>query len=329
MRFFFEESRKLTLLYRRLETCGKPFAIAVNGVCLGGAFELALACHYRVVSDDPSTRVGLPEVKVGPVPRRGRHAARGAAYADRRRPADAVQGRADPRRRGQDDGPRARGGPARRDRGAGEGVHHGRRQGRAALGREGLEGPLRPCVLAAGHDDLAGRERHLPPRDAGQLSRREGDPPCRLRGPAAADGPRPAGREPLVRQSPALAGSGRDDPHAVRLHAGAEQGCAPAQGRAADAAEEGRRARRGLHGRGHRLCHGECRDRGGADRPRPGERRKGQGAFPQAHDRPDHEGPRQDGGPRRAAGAHHRHARLRGAGQTATSWSRPCSRIPR
>ena len=51
MRFFFEESRKLSLLYRRLETCGKPFAAAINGVCLGGSFELALACHHRVVSD--------------------------------------------------------------------------------------------------------------------------------------------------------------------------------------------------------------------------------------------------------------------------------------
>src|SRR3954452_17987408 len=40
MRVFFEESRRLTLLYRRIETCGKPFAIAINGVCMGGAFEL-------------------------------------------------------------------------------------------------------------------------------------------------------------------------------------------------------------------------------------------------------------------------------------------------
>jgi 3-hydroxyacyl-CoA dehydrogenase/enoyl-CoA hydratase/3-hydroxybutyryl-CoA epimerase len=71
MRFFFEETRRLTLLYRRLETCGKPFAIAINGVCMGGAFELALACHHRVVSDDPSTRVGLPEVKVGLFPGAG------------------------------------------------------------------------------------------------------------------------------------------------------------------------------------------------------------------------------------------------------------------
>jgi 3-hydroxyacyl-CoA dehydrogenase/enoyl-CoA hydratase/3-hydroxybutyryl-CoA epimerase len=71
MRFFFEESRKLSLLYRRLETCGKPFAAAIHGTCLGGAFELALACHYRIASDDEKTRVGLPEIKVGLFPGAG------------------------------------------------------------------------------------------------------------------------------------------------------------------------------------------------------------------------------------------------------------------
>ena len=71
MRFFFEESRRLSLLYRRLETCGKPFAAAVAGTCLGGAFELALACHYRVLASDDATRVGLPEIKVGLFPGAG------------------------------------------------------------------------------------------------------------------------------------------------------------------------------------------------------------------------------------------------------------------
>jgi 3-hydroxyacyl-CoA dehydrogenase / enoyl-CoA hydratase / 3-hydroxybutyryl-CoA epimerase len=71
MQFFFDESRKLSLLYRCLETSGKPFAAAVHGVCLGGAFELALACHFRVLSDVDSTRVGLPEVKVGLFPGAG------------------------------------------------------------------------------------------------------------------------------------------------------------------------------------------------------------------------------------------------------------------
>ena len=68
---FFDESRRLSLLYRRLETSGKPFAAAVHGVCLGGAFELALGCHYRVVSDADATRVGLPEIKVGLFPGAG------------------------------------------------------------------------------------------------------------------------------------------------------------------------------------------------------------------------------------------------------------------
>src|SRR5919205_1873806 len=71
MQVFFEESRQLSLLYRRLETCGKPFAAAVHGACLGGAFELALACHHRVVSDADATRVGLPEIKVGLFPGAG------------------------------------------------------------------------------------------------------------------------------------------------------------------------------------------------------------------------------------------------------------------
>ncbi|UMY19887.1 3-hydroxyacyl-CoA dehydrogenase NAD-binding domain-containing protein [Methylobacterium organophilum] len=68
MRHFFEASRRLSLVFRKLETCGKPFAAAVQGLCLGGAFELALSCHYRVLADDEATRVGLPEIKVGLFP---------------------------------------------------------------------------------------------------------------------------------------------------------------------------------------------------------------------------------------------------------------------
>jgi 3-hydroxyacyl-CoA dehydrogenase/enoyl-CoA hydratase/3-hydroxybutyryl-CoA epimerase len=64
-------SRALNLLYRRLETCGKPVAAAINGLALGGGLELALACHYRVLADAPKVVVGLPEVKVGLLPGAG------------------------------------------------------------------------------------------------------------------------------------------------------------------------------------------------------------------------------------------------------------------
>ncbi|MBP0577743.1 enoyl-CoA hydratase/isomerase family protein [Labrys sp. LIt4] len=72
MESFFAESRFLSQLYRRIETGGKPFAAAINGICLGGAFELTLACHYRIgASDNDKARVGLPEVKVGLFPGAG------------------------------------------------------------------------------------------------------------------------------------------------------------------------------------------------------------------------------------------------------------------
>jgi 3-hydroxyacyl-CoA dehydrogenase / enoyl-CoA hydratase / 3-hydroxybutyryl-CoA epimerase len=68
---FFEESRKASVLYRKIETCGKPWACAINGTAVGGGFELALACHYRVASNEQRTRVGLPEIKVGLFPGAG------------------------------------------------------------------------------------------------------------------------------------------------------------------------------------------------------------------------------------------------------------------
>ena len=67
----YEESRKLSQLYRRLETSGKPWVAAINGIALGGGFELCLACHHRVAADNPKTRVGLPEIKIGLFPGAG------------------------------------------------------------------------------------------------------------------------------------------------------------------------------------------------------------------------------------------------------------------
>ncbi|HLA20668.1 MAG TPA: 3-hydroxyacyl-CoA dehydrogenase NAD-binding domain-containing protein [Pseudolabrys sp.] len=69
--YVFEESRKLSQLYRRLETCGKPWVCALNGTALGGGFELALACHQRIAADNAKTRLGLPEIKIGLFPGAG------------------------------------------------------------------------------------------------------------------------------------------------------------------------------------------------------------------------------------------------------------------
>jgi 3-hydroxyacyl-CoA dehydrogenase / enoyl-CoA hydratase / 3-hydroxybutyryl-CoA epimerase len=71
MRALVDGTKQLSLVYRRLETCGKPIAAAINGVCMAGGFELALACHYRVVADTDKARVGLPEIKVGLFPGAG------------------------------------------------------------------------------------------------------------------------------------------------------------------------------------------------------------------------------------------------------------------
>ena len=67
----FTESRKLSQLFRRLETNGKPWVAAINGTALGGGFELCLACHHRVASYNAKTRVGLPEIKIGIFPGAG------------------------------------------------------------------------------------------------------------------------------------------------------------------------------------------------------------------------------------------------------------------
>jgi 3-hydroxyacyl-CoA dehydrogenase/enoyl-CoA hydratase/3-hydroxybutyryl-CoA epimerase len=67
----FEESRKSSQLYRRIETCGKPWVAAINGIAVGGGFELTLSCHHRVAADNDKTRVGLPEIKVGLFPGAG------------------------------------------------------------------------------------------------------------------------------------------------------------------------------------------------------------------------------------------------------------------
>jgi 3-hydroxyacyl-CoA dehydrogenase/enoyl-CoA hydratase/3-hydroxybutyryl-CoA epimerase len=64
-------SHELNRRLRKMETCGKPFAVAINGLALGGGLEVCLACHYRVMIDDPRAVLGFPEVGIGLLPGAG------------------------------------------------------------------------------------------------------------------------------------------------------------------------------------------------------------------------------------------------------------------
>ncbi|MEJ8567033.1 3-hydroxyacyl-CoA dehydrogenase NAD-binding domain-containing protein [Elongatibacter sediminis] len=66
-----EFSAGLNRRLRKLETCGKPFAVAINGLALGGGLEVCLACHYRVLADSPKAVLGFPEVNIGLLPGAG------------------------------------------------------------------------------------------------------------------------------------------------------------------------------------------------------------------------------------------------------------------
>ena len=55
-------------LLQRIEDMPVPVAVGIDGLCLGGGLELALACHWRVATRDEGTRVAFPEVKLGIFP---------------------------------------------------------------------------------------------------------------------------------------------------------------------------------------------------------------------------------------------------------------------
>jgi 3-hydroxyacyl-CoA dehydrogenase/enoyl-CoA hydratase/3-hydroxybutyryl-CoA epimerase len=56
---------------RRMETCGKPVVAALNGVTLGDGYEIALACHRRILVNQRHAQVGLPEAGLGLMPGAG------------------------------------------------------------------------------------------------------------------------------------------------------------------------------------------------------------------------------------------------------------------
>lgn len=67
-RLAFDHFFRLSHGLRKLETAGKPVAVAIAGLALGGGCEFALAAHYRVLADHPQATFGLPESLVGLLP---------------------------------------------------------------------------------------------------------------------------------------------------------------------------------------------------------------------------------------------------------------------
>ncbi|TIO51615.1 MAG: 3-hydroxyacyl-CoA dehydrogenase [Mesorhizobium sp.] len=67
----FDNAGYMTGLFRKIETSGKPWVSAINGTCMGGAFEMSLACHGRVAADSDKVKMALPEVKIGIFPGAG------------------------------------------------------------------------------------------------------------------------------------------------------------------------------------------------------------------------------------------------------------------
>src|SRR5256885_16478404 len=65
MRAFIAKGQRI---FNQLAALKIPTIAAIHGACAGGGYEVTLACDYRIASDDPATRIGLPETTLGLIP---------------------------------------------------------------------------------------------------------------------------------------------------------------------------------------------------------------------------------------------------------------------
>ena len=61
----FDLIRQGQKVFDKLESLPMPTVALINGFCLGGGYEMSLACRYRIALDEPKVKIGLPEIKLG------------------------------------------------------------------------------------------------------------------------------------------------------------------------------------------------------------------------------------------------------------------------
>ncbi len=248
-KYVFDEVSKLSQNLRKIETSGKPWVAAINGLAFGGAFELTLACHYRVASDNPKTRLGLPEIKVGLFPGGG-----GTQRLPRMiQPMDALQmllkGDAIDLKKAQAWGivgavvPAADLIKTAKDwiKAGGKAV--------APWDEKGFKLPGGPVYSKAGMQFFPAANAILRRETYDNYPAARAVMQCVYEGLQLPMDAALRVEYALVLENPALQGSGRDDSLSLRVDGRSEQGRAPSAERSADQSEEACRHRRGLHGR--------------------------------------------------------------------------------
>jgi len=214
---------QISLVFRSIETSGKPWAAAINGLALGGAFELTLSCHYRVAADNPKPGLACRKSRSGLFPRRRRHSACAAHRAAAGCDAVAAEGRGHQSRQGQ-------GAEADRRGGAGGRPHQGAKDWIKGGDKAVAPWDDKAFKLPGGLVYSKAGMMMFPAGNA--IFRRETYDNYPRRAPscnastrlAAADRCRPARRIALFHADPAQQGSRCDDPQPVPVDAGIEQG---------------------------------------------------------------------------------------------------------
>jgi 3-hydroxyacyl-CoA dehydrogenase/enoyl-CoA hydratase/3-hydroxybutyryl-CoA epimerase len=259
---------------------GKPVACAITGTCAGIGTEIALACHRRFMADNPKAKIGLPEILVGIFPGGGGTIRYSRMVGAMAAAPVLLEGRMlDPKKA------------------------KGAQLVDEVVAPEDLLARAKEWVLSATDADI------VKPWDQKGYKMPGGAPyhPAGFMtfvGASAMINGKTKGVYPAAKALLSAVYEGalvdfdtalriearwftscpdeplllRHDPVALHQQGGAGEGREPPR-RAGPARAEGRHHRRGHDGRGHRLCLGQCGDRGGADRRGAGGRRQGQGLF--------------------------------------------------